>query len=237
MAQIQINTRTHTKEKPYLINSYLFKIGKAKKVNRVSKIRVCIYVSEICAEGIFVTFPWWLKNVKSRSKIALFSNEHHFEIWFPKKRTITFSWSKLSKLHKKDPILHVATTFSLKQGERRTSHGPIPHPLSLHDILAWNILITWYIWPFISLAQGYSTLFHGGPKEVQKYMLKGQINITFWAFPICSCVREVIKGPNNTGWWAGFDLWPAYWVPLDLNKHKLVTKGNDWKHQKFTAFL
>ena len=29
-----------------------------------------MYVSEVCAEGIFVTFPWWLKNVKSRSKIA-----------------------------------------------------------------------------------------------------------------------------------------------------------------------
>ena len=89
-----------------------------------------MYVSEICAEGIFVTFPWWLKNVKSRSKIALFSNESHFEIWFPKKRTIMFFWSKLSKLHKKDPILHVATTFSLKQGETRTSHGPIPHPFN-----------------------------------------------------------------------------------------------------------
>ena len=89
-----------------------------------------MYVSEICAEGIFVTFPWWLKNVKSRSKIALFSNERDFESWFPKKRTITFFWSKLSKLHQKDPILHVATTFSLKQGETRTSHGPIPHPLN-----------------------------------------------------------------------------------------------------------
>ena len=55
------------------------------------------------------------KNVKSRSQIALFSNERHFEIWFPKKRTITFFWSKLPKLHKKDPILHVATTFSLKK--------------------------------------------------------------------------------------------------------------------------
>ena len=110
---------------------FFFKIDKAKKVNRVSKICVCMYVSEICAEGIFVTFPWWLKNVKSRSKIALFSNERHFEIWFPKKRTITFFWSKLSKLHKKDPILHVATTFSLQQGETRTSSGPIPHPLRM----------------------------------------------------------------------------------------------------------
>ena len=88
-----------------------------------------MYVSEICAKGIFVIFPWWLKNVKSRSKIAIFSNERHFEIWFPKKRRIMFFWSKLSKLHKKDPILHVATTFSLIQGETRTSHGPIPHPL------------------------------------------------------------------------------------------------------------
>ena len=78
----------------------------------------------------FCNFPWWLKNVKSRSNTALFSNECHFEIWFPKKRTITFFWSKSSKLHKKDPILHVATTFSLKQGEIRTRHGPIPHPLS-----------------------------------------------------------------------------------------------------------
>ena len=129
MVRIWINIRTHTKEKPYLINPYVLVNGKAKKVNRVSKIRVCMYVSEICAEGIFVTFPWWLENVKSRSKIALFSNERHFEIWFPKKRTIAFFWSKLSKLHKKDPILHVATTFSLKQGETRTSHGPIPHPL------------------------------------------------------------------------------------------------------------
>ena len=65
--------------------------------------------------------------------MALFSNERHFEIWFPKKRTIMFFWSKLSKLHKKDVILHVATTFSLKQGETRTSHGPIPHPLSVKE--------------------------------------------------------------------------------------------------------
>ena len=91
-----------------------------------------MYVSEICAEGIFVTFPWWLKNVKSRSKIACFFKiSAILKFDFQKKRTITFFWSKLSKLHKKDPILHVATTFSLKQGETRTRHGPIPHPLML----------------------------------------------------------------------------------------------------------
>ena len=127
MARIRINTRNHTKEKSYLINSYFFKIVKAKKSIGWAKY---VYVSEICAEGMFVTIPWWLKNVKSRSKIALFSNERHSEIWFLKRKTITFFWSKLSKLHKKDPILHVATTFSIKQGETRTSRGPIPHPLN-----------------------------------------------------------------------------------------------------------
>ena len=130
MARIRINTRTHTKEKPYLINSYLFfKLVRQKKSTGLARY---VYVCEegICAEGIFVTFPWQLENVKSRSNIALFSNERHFKIWFPKKRTSTFFWSKISKLHKKDPILHVAATFFLKQGETRTSHGPIPHPLS-----------------------------------------------------------------------------------------------------------
>ena len=77
----------------------------------------------------FCNFSLVTKKCESRSKIVLFSNERHFEIWFPKKKTITFFWSKFSKLHKKDTILHVATTFSLKQGETRTSHGPIPHPL------------------------------------------------------------------------------------------------------------
>ena len=105
-------------------------------------------MSEIYAKGIFVTFPWYLKNVKSRSKIALFSNERHFEIWFPTKKTITFFWSKLSKLHKKDQILHVATSFSLKQGETRTSHGPIPHPLTM---LTGNcITLSPWIWWFIT---------------------------------------------------------------------------------------
>ena len=90
---------------------------------------MCMHVSEICAEGIFVSFPWWLKKLKNSSKIALFSNERHFEIWFPKKKTITYFGRKLSKLHKRQTILHVTITFSLKQGETRASSGPIPLPL------------------------------------------------------------------------------------------------------------
>ena len=36
--------------------------------------------------------------------------------------------------YKKDPILHVTTIFSLKQGETRTSSGPIPHPLNRYQV-------------------------------------------------------------------------------------------------------
>ena len=57
MARIRINTRNDTKEKPYLINWYFFKIGKAKKSIGFTKQNTCMYVSEICAEGTFVTLP------------------------------------------------------------------------------------------------------------------------------------------------------------------------------------
>ena len=49
---------------------------------------------------------------------------------FQKKKTIvTFFRRKLSKVHKKDTILHVTITFSLKQGQARTSSQPITLPL------------------------------------------------------------------------------------------------------------
>ena len=54
---------------------------------------------------------------------------------FQKKKTITFLWSKLSKLHEKDPMLHVTTTFSIKQEETRTNSVPIPLPL----LLTWSV--------------------------------------------------------------------------------------------------
>ena len=67
------------------------------------------------------------------SKIALFQMSAILKFDFQKIEKLRFL-SKLSKLHKKDPILHVATTFSLKQGETRTSHEPIPHPLRIRRI-------------------------------------------------------------------------------------------------------
>ena len=130
------------------------------------------------------TWTWTWKNVKSRSKIApFFSNECHFEIWFPKKKTITFFWSKLSKLHKKDPNLHVTTTFSLKQGETRTNSVPIPHPLTetwLHD--NENVIISESTPPGYSFLNiscpanahggGYSCHFQNPTELVSKEILK-----------------------------------------------------------------
>ena len=49
---------------------------------------------------------------------------------FQKKKTITFFRRKLSKLQRKDTILHVTFTFSLKQGDTGTSSGPIWVPLN-----------------------------------------------------------------------------------------------------------
>ena len=50
---------------------------------------------------------------------------------FQKRKQLRFSEVKLSKRHKKDPILQVTTTFSLIQGETRTNSVSIPHPLIL----------------------------------------------------------------------------------------------------------
>ena len=45
---------------------------------------------------------------------------------FQKREQLPFSEVNYLNYTKKPPILHVAITFSLKQGETRTSHGPIP---------------------------------------------------------------------------------------------------------------
>ena len=49
---------------------------------------------------------------------------------FQKRKQLRFPQvNYLNYTQKKPPILHVTTTFFLKQGETRTSSGPIPHPL------------------------------------------------------------------------------------------------------------
>ena len=91
-----------------------------------------MYVFEICAEGIFVTFPWWLENVKSRSKISFFQVSAILEFDFQKREQLRFSEvNDLNYTKKTQFCIRVATTFSLKQGETRTSYEPIPHPLTI----------------------------------------------------------------------------------------------------------
>ena len=47
---------------------------------------------------------------------------------FQKRKQLHFSEVNYLNYTKKDPILHVTTTFSLKQGETRTNSVRIPHP-------------------------------------------------------------------------------------------------------------
>ena len=54
---------------------------------------------------------------------------------FQKRKQLLFSEVNYLNYTKKDPILHVTTTFSLKQGETRTSSGPIPHPFRSQGLL------------------------------------------------------------------------------------------------------
>ena len=131
MARIRINTRTHTKEKPYLINSFsffFFKIGMAKKsIGWAKYMYVC--EGDMCWRNFCNFFPWWLK-IKSRSKIAFFFKWAPFWNLISKKRKqLRISEVNYIIYTKKDPILHVTTTFSLKQGETRTNSEPLPHPL------------------------------------------------------------------------------------------------------------
>ena len=49
---------------------------------------------------------------------------------FQKRKQLHFSEVNYLYYTKKDPILHVTTTFSLRQGETRTNSVPIPHPLN-----------------------------------------------------------------------------------------------------------
>ena len=57
---------------------------------------VYMYVSEICAEGIFVTFPWWLENVKSRLKIAFFFLQMSAILKFDLKKREQLRFSKVN---------------------------------------------------------------------------------------------------------------------------------------------
>ena len=87
MARIRINTGSRTEEKPYMVLICIFcKIDKAKKVNRVSKIRVFMLVRYVLKE-FFVSFPWRLEMWKVGQNAPFFK-------WAP-------FWNLISKKKKK----------------------------------------------------------------------------------------------------------------------------------------
>ena len=57
---------------------------------------------------------------------------------FQKREQLHFSEVNYLNYTKITQFLHMATTFSLKQGETRTSHGTIPHPLKLS---MWQLIV------------------------------------------------------------------------------------------------
>ena len=123
------------------------KLGK-KKFNRVSKILVCLW--DMCWRNFCVFSLVTKKRGKVGQKLPFLKMRANLK----EKKTITFFRRMLSKLHKEDTLLYVTVTFSLKQGETRTSSGPISLPLrctgsvtpSHKPIQAWVIvssLVTW----------------------------------------------------------------------------------------------
>ena len=83
---------------------------------------------------------------KVGQKMPFFQMSVILKFDFQKWKQLHFSEVNYLNCTKKDPILHVATTFSLKQGETRTSDGPIPHLLSTRPIpgapelaIHWNL--------------------------------------------------------------------------------------------------
>ena len=101
---------------------FFFKIGKAKKVNNVSKIHVCMWVRYMCWRN-FCNFSLVTKNLKSRSKIALFSNERHLKFDFQKQ--LRFSDVNYLNYTKKRP------NFACENYIFPKTSGPIRHSLNM----------------------------------------------------------------------------------------------------------
>ena len=120
MVRKRINTRSHTKEKPYMINSYFLQnwLRQKRSIGWAKYVCVCMYVSEICTEEIDVSFPCWLKNVKSRSKIALFLMSAILKFDFQKRKQIHFSEKTYLNYTKKTQFCMWQLHFPYNKGKQ-----------------------------------------------------------------------------------------------------------------------
>ena len=94
---------------------------------------------------------------------------------FQKREQLRFSEVNYLNYTKKDPILHEATTFSLKQGETRTSHGPILHPLSFEYWYPTIFLLGRVEYSKQMLKQASTSRF---PPEIKEFKMENRVS--FW---------------------------------------------------------
>ena len=127
------------------------------------------------------------------AKIALFSNERHFVIWFSKKRKqLRFPEVNYLNYTKKDSILHVTTTVSLKQGRHCCSVGELKITFastckeSVFNML-FNVLFLVLDFPL------------GAPNTLLKHVIERSI----W--------RIVVGEGSWWGWGFSQDWWLGFW--------------------------
>ena len=95
---------------------------------------------------IFCNFPLVAKKCESRSKITLFSNERHFENFiFKKEKQLRFSEVNYLNYTKRTQFCMWNYSFP-KQGETRTSSGPIPPPLITSSNKGSILYFTFSMW-------------------------------------------------------------------------------------------
>ena len=82
----------------------------------------------------FCNFPLVSKICEKYVKNSPFCNERHFEIWFPKKKTITFSEVNYLNYTKRPNFAGDNYIFPKTRG-KRTNSVPIPHPLTYRRLM------------------------------------------------------------------------------------------------------
>ena len=88
-----------------------------------------MYVFEIFAEGIFATFPWWLENVKSRSKIAFFYQMSAIlKFDFQKREQLRFSEVNYLNYTKKTQFCMWLLYFPWNKGKQEQAMDPFHTP-------------------------------------------------------------------------------------------------------------
>ena len=134
MVRIRINTRPGITSKRSLPDKFVFFFSKLVKAKKPIGWAKYMYVCEwdMCWSN-FCNFLLVTEKCEKYVKIATFFLQMSaiLTLDFQIRKQLRFSEvSYLNYTKRPNNILHVTTTFSLKQGETRTSSGPIPHPLN-----------------------------------------------------------------------------------------------------------